>query len=160
MSIIFFIARPLGKQAQNLDFLKTVLYYVMCNHNSRNLFPVRKSSPVQIGLTCKRGKIMSKTECLKCEAKTARRRVEFVIAAGPGHESVGLAGSFNDWDPAKKQLVDKKGDGVYRGILMLPPGEYEYKFVVDGKWCIDENNPCLASNDLGTLNSVIKVEAK
>ena len=31
---------------------------------------------------------------------------------------------------------------------------------VDGKWCIDENNPCLASNDLGTLNSVLKVEAK
>ena len=107
--------------------------------------------------------MMSKAACCKNggdAAKTARRRIEFVINAGPGHESVCLAGSFNDWDPARKPLVDKKGDGVYRGILMLPPGEYEYKFVVDGKWCIDENNPCLASNDLGTLNSVIKVEAK
>ena len=108
---------------------------------------------------------MNKPACKTCEtqktAKTCpRRRVEFVINAGPGHEFVGVAGSFNDWDPAKKQLTDKKGDGVYRGILMLPPGEYEYKFVVDGNWCIDENKPCLSSNDLGTLNSVLKVEAK
>ena len=107
--------------------------------------------------------MMSKAACCKNggeAAKTARRRIEFVIHAGPGHESVCLAGSFNDWDPTRKPLVDKKGDGVYRGILMLAPGEYEYKFVVDGKWCIDENNPCVASNDLDTLNSVIKVEAK
>lgn len=106
---------------------------------------------------------MSKAVCRKVKGeaeKVARRRIEFVIHAGTGHEFVGLAGSFNDWDPARKPLVDKKGDGVYRGIVMLAPGEYEYKFVVDGKWCIDENNPCLASNDLGTLNSVIKVEAK
>ncbi len=90
---------------------------------------------------------------------TVRRRVEFVIDAGVG-KHVSVAGSFNDWDPDAKPLVDRKGDGIYRGCLMLPPGEYEYKFVVDGDWRIDEANPCFASNDLGTLNSVLKVEAK
>lgn len=88
-----------------------------------------------------------------------RRRVEFVIEAGQG-KTVAVAGSFNDWDPTAKILADKTNEGVYRGVLMLAPGEYEYKFVVDGDWRIDENNPCFASNDLGTLNSVLKVEAK
>ncbi len=92
-------------------------------------------------------------------APVVRRRVEFMIEAGPG-KTVSVAGSFNDWDPMSKVLADKDGNGVYRGIMMLIPGEYEYKFVVDGDWRIDENNPCFASNDLGTLNSVLKVEAK
>ncbi len=95
----------------------------------------------------------------KIAEAVVRRRVEFVIEAGQG-KTVAVAGSFNDWDPAAKILADKKDEGVYRGVLMLPPGEYEYKFVVDGDWRIDENNPCFASNDLGTLNSVLRVEAK
>ena len=89
----------------------------------------------------------------------AGRVCEFSVTAKPGLK-VFVAGSFNDWDPDAKPLVDRKGDGIYRGCLMLPPGEYEYKFVVDGDWRIDEANPCFASNDLGTLNSVLKVEAK
>ena len=88
-----------------------------------------------------------------------RRRVEFTVINAPGRR-VTVAGSFNNWNPDEKILHDREGNGVYRGIVMLEPGEYEYKFVIDGEWCIDENNPCFASNDLGTLNSVIRVEAK
>lgn len=87
----------------------------------------------------------------------AKRRVEFVIEAGIGR-TVSIAGSFNDWDPEAKLLADRDGDGVFRCVMMLPPGEYEYKFVVDGDWRIDEGNPWFASNDLGTLNSVLKIE--
>ena len=54
--------------------------------------------------------------------------------------------------------VDKNNDGVYVGILMLEPGTYEYKLVVNGEWRIDENNPNFVPNVLGTLNSVIVVE--
>ena len=93
-------------------------------------------------------------------AAKGRRRIDFAINAGPGHEAVFLAGSFNDWDPARKRLVDEDNSGIFRGYVMLAPGEYEYKFIVDGEWRIDEDNPCLAPNDLGTLNSVLKVEAK
>ena len=94
-----------------------------------------------------------------CAAKPAQRRVEFSITAGIG-KKVSVAGSFNDWDPEAKVLLDRKGTGTYTGVLMLAPGDYEYKFVVDGEWRIDENNPCFSANDLGTLNSVLKVEAK
>ena len=37
--------------------------------------------------------------------------------------------------------------------LDLPPGEYEFKFVVDGNWVIDEGQPTKLS-DVGTLNNV------
>ena len=106
----------------------------------------------------KEAKVISKSKTAP-DAK-GRQRIEFAINAGPGHQEVYLAGSFNDWEPTRKPLKDSNGDGIYRGYVMLLPGEYEYKFVVDGEWFIDEDNPCLAPNDLGTLNSVLKVEAK
>ncbi|MBO5723046.1 MAG: glycogen-binding domain-containing protein [Lentisphaeria bacterium] len=86
-----------------------------------------------------------------------RRRVVFTTDLGPG-KNVSLAGNFNDWDPTAKPMLDKNGDGVYRCTLLLKPGTYEYKFVIDGVWCVDTNNPNFAPNDLGTLNSLLTVE--
>ena len=85
------------------------------------------------------------------------RRVEF-FAPGAADAKFMLAGSFNDWDPDKAVM---KYDPVRRGhavTLELAPGEYEYKFVCDDKWFQDNDNPCFASNDFGTLNSVVKVD--
>lgn len=76
----------------------------------------------------------------------------------PGR-TVMVAGSFNNWQP-EKQMLDKKGDGVYRCQLRLEPGEYQYKFVVDGVWCLDSSNPNFIPNDIGSLNSVLIVKKK
>ena len=86
-----------------------------------------------------------------------KKRVCFEIEAGPGHQ-VSVAGSFNDWDPTVKVLCDKNSSGRYCGYVMLAPGTYEYKFVVDGDWRLDESNPNFSANDFGTLNSVLVVE--
>ena len=59
-----------------------------------------------------------------------------------------------------KQLVDKNGDGIYTGMMMLEPGVYEYKFVVNGEWRLDDRNPNFKPNDVGSLNSVLVVEEK
>ena len=88
--------------------------------------------------------------------RPVRRRITFQAIAAPG-SSVFVAGSFNNWQPIK-ELTDKNNDGVYVGILMLDPGTYESKLVVNGEWRIDENNPNFVPNELGTLNSVIVVE--
>ena len=42
--------------------------------------------------------------------------------------------------------------------LDLPPGEYEFKFFVDGNWVHDEGQPS-KTNEMGTLNNVINVAA-
>jgi len=88
---------------------------------------------------------------------TKKRRITFTIQADPG-AVVYLAGSFNNWDPQVKKMIDKRGDGNFAGTLMLAPGTYEYKFVINGTWCLDNKNCEWAQNNLGTLNSVLTVE--
>ena len=98
------------------------------------------------------------TEKVAADAKTpAKKRVKFEVAAGVG-KTVSIAGSFNEWDPTVKYLQDKDGNGVYVGYLMLAPGMYEYKFIIDGEWRLDDNNANFSPNDFGTLNSVIVVK--
>jgi 5'-AMP-activated protein kinase regulatory beta subunit len=86
-----------------------------------------------------------------------RRRVTFEVKAPVGSE-VFLAGSFNDWDDARKPMVDKDGSGLYTCTCLLPRGQHEYKYVVDGVWSVDAENPNFSQNPMGTLNSVITVE--
>lgn len=90
------------------------------------------------------------------KATIKRRRVKFEVLAEP-NSKVFLAGSFNDWNSESKQLKEKDNDGIYTGTLLLEPGEYEYKFVINGEWLIDSENPNFSQNRLGTLNSVVKV---
>ena len=89
--------------------------------------------------------------------RTARRKVEFQLEIGPGHD-VGVAGSFNNWE--NRRMVDRDGDGIYRCVMLLEPGHYEYKFIVDGEWKLDDSNPNFCPNSLGTLNSVLVLEAR
>lgn len=88
---------------------------------------------------------------------TGKKRITFELVAEPGIE-VFVAGTFNNWDVTGKKLADKNGDGNYRGVVMLSPGAYEYKFYVDNIWCVDPANPNFTQNELGTLNSVLVVE--
>lgn len=85
------------------------------------------------------------------------RRVDFSVRAGEGSK-VFLAGSFNAWDPTAKKMVDKAGDGVFTVTISLPVDTYEYKFVIDGIWCVDPECTEWVQNELGTLNSVKRVE--
>jgi hypothetical protein len=57
-------------------------------------------------------------------------------------------------------MKDKNNDGTYRCRLMLPPGEYQYKFLVDEKWRSDSLNPDFVPNEFGSLNSVLLVTEK
>ena len=88
--------------------------------------------------------------------KTAEKSVTFTVRADAG-KSVYLAGSFNQWNPTGKKMLDKKNEGVYTTTVKLAPGRYEYKFVIDGVWCADPENLDFVQNDHGTLNSVIAV---
>lgn len=87
---------------------------------------------------------------------TGRRRVTFTLRAEPGSE-VYLGGSFNDWNYLKKPLTETTDKGVFAGMCMLAPGSYEYKFLVNGTWCVDPENPNFCRNQYGSLNSVVEV---
>ena len=83
------------------------------------------------------------------------KRVELEIEADPSSE-VNVAGSFNNWDPAANRL--KNEEGVYRIILLLGKGRYEYKFVINNVWCVDPKCKEWVPNRYGTLNSVLVVD--
>lgn len=92
----------------------------------------------------------------KASAAPSKKRVVFSVAAEPG-STVGVSGSFNNWDPIGRPMTDKKGDGNYTATVLLAPGVYEYKFIVNGTWSVDPNCTEWVQNSLGTLNSVLHV---
>ena len=70
--------------------------------------------------------------------------------------SVTIAGTFNDWQPHATALL-KLSAGRWARKLVLPPGIYEYRFVVDGKWMSDPTAVETALNPFGQVNSVVRV---
>jgi chromosome partitioning protein len=73
---------------------------------------------------------------------------------------VRLAGDFNGWVPDKdvESIVQTEGSQrIWTKILTLPPGTYEYRYVVDGEWCEDPENPLAVPGPVGGRNSVLVV---
>ena len=91
------------------------------------------------------------------KSKPKLSRVTFNVRADPG-STVFLAGDFNQWDPAAKSMTDTKGTGDFSATLSLLPGQYEYKFVINGSWCVDPTCADWVQNKHGTLNSVRRIE--
>jgi hypothetical protein len=56
-------------------------------------------------------------------------------------EAVYLAGSFNNWKPDGLKMDGPDSEGYYTAELRLPAGQYEYKYVVNGRaWRADPGN--------------------
>ena len=88
--------------------------------------------------------------------KTGRGKgtIRFAVHPAGKVSEVMLAGTFNDWHPEK--MTRQKG-GVYAVSKSLAPGDYKYKFVVDGKWLPDGDNPRQVPNPFGSVDSVVHV---
>jgi 1,4-alpha-glucan branching enzyme len=91
------------------------------------------------------------------KTKTAKgKKVRFTFEAPDAH-SVAVAGDFNGWDGSSTPLK-KIRKNMWEKDVMLSPGRYEYKFVIDGNnWVNDPNNSCTAWNSFGSQNSVIEI---
>lgn len=68
-------------------------------------------------------------------------------------KKVYVAGSFNHWDP-KATALSRVGDHWEKEVY-LRQGSYTYKFVVDGEWIIDPNNPNVVKDGEGNFNSLL-----
>ncbi len=67
-----------------------------------------------------------------------------------------LAGSFNKWDESRFKM-NKVNDG-WELTLKIRPGMYQYRFIVDGHWIEDPNNPFKVQNEFHEYNSVIDIK--
>ncbi len=64
----------------------------------------------------------------------------------PTAQSVVLAGDFNGWSHSKGAMT-QSGNGLWATIITMPPGIYQYKFIVDDTlWVLDPENPVAVEN--------------
>ena len=76
--------------------------------------------------------------------------------SAPEAKQVHVAGDFNDWKVSDDSLM-KRENGNWTIKFNLVPGRYRYRFVKDGEWLEDPNNPKQAKNPYGQLDSLIEV---
>lgn len=69
---------------------------------------------------------------------------------------VAVAGDFNKWN--QSQLLFSREDGEWVCRVNLPAGTYQYKFIVDGDWLTDPNNPATVHDERGITNSLLTAE--
>ena len=81
--------------------------------------------------------------------------VLFRLNGYTGSRRVILTGTFNNWD--EQALHMKPVNGGWEMRLQLGFGDYEYKFIVDGKWMEDPANPLKKKNQYDTYNSILHV---
>ncbi len=88
--------------------------------------------------------------------KKGKSQVTFVYSTPHHCRSVAVVGDFNDWQSEKGKMTRQK-DGTYRKRLQLPPGQYRYKFLIDGQWFEDPEAEAQLPNAFGTLDSLVSL---
>jgi chromosome partitioning protein len=84
--------------------------------------------------------------------------VSFEVFA-PDAKEVYVSGDFNGWKTDGNSKMNLQ-EGTWRKRLSLANGKYHYRFVIDGKWTEDFNNPLKEKNPFGQMDSLIEVKAK
>lgn len=82
--------------------------------------------------------------------------VVFSLSA-PEATSVYVTGSFNEWSLAESYKMNRE-NGQWTIRLPLRRGVYSYRFIVDGKWIEDPENPLQEKNAFGDNNSLLEVK--
>jgi 1,4-alpha-glucan branching enzyme len=88
--------------------------------------------------------------------KTVKQKITFSYSA-PEAQNVQLAGDFTGWQQAPATLKKDKS-GVWKKTVTLPPGRYEYRLLVDGRWQDDPQCPARQPNQFGGQNCVCVVD--
>ena len=101
-----------------------------------------------------KGTVAKKETKIKGGTVETKDGVKFVYKAKA--ENVFVAGSFNDWSATKNPMKKIKED-VWEIVIPLEVGKYQYKFVADGNWITDSENPSATDDGLGGKNSLIVV---
>ena len=70
---------------------------------------------------------------------------------------VTIAGQFNGWNP-QATVMNKTENGIWEITLDLRRGQrHRYKFLIDGVWVPDPDNPYSEPDGFAGLNSIIYV---
>jgi chromosome partitioning protein len=96
----------------------------------------------------------------QAEAAAEDLREVVVEYRDPQANDVRIAGDFNGWVPdrgVESQVARVGNTRVWRKVMRLKPGTYEYRYVVDGEWRDDPSNPDRVATPVGPSNSLLVV---
>jgi hypothetical protein len=100
--------------------------------------------------------------CYECDYDPGIYDVTFSVDMnefGGSYGGVFLNGNFNGWCGDCTQMFDPEMDGIYEVTIQLTPGNYEYKFTLDG-WSqqemFAEGEPCTVTN-FGFTNRFVEI---
>ncbi len=83
--------------------------------------------------------------------------VRFRLRA-PDASEVYLTGDFNHWNPGGIPLEPLSDEaGVWEVVLPLQAGNYEYRYIIDGRWVTDPEHAETTINKMGLENSLLIV---
>lgn len=95
--------------------------------------------------------LFAPTRPARAGVEVVEDEVVFTLHA-PKAKNVFLVGDFNNWNPTVEPL-DREGN-TFTVSLFLVEGTYHYKFVVDGRWIVDPDNP--GPTDKGSLVRLVE----
>ncbi|MCX5714238.1 MAG: glycogen-binding domain-containing protein, partial [Candidatus Omnitrophica bacterium] len=102
--------------------------------------------------------IKQKMKAIIKERMPSMKETVFSVTA-PSAKEVYVAGDFNNWALNEKSRMDRD-HGIWNKKIDLINGKYHYRFVIDGVWTDDPNNPKREKNPFGDTNSLIEVSAQ
>jgi chromosome partitioning protein len=95
-------------------------------------------------------------ETLKAELPKLSK-MNFIVNA-PDAKEVFIVGDFNNWQMNESSRMEKVND-TWQKSLQLDPGNYRYRFVIDGQWTEDSLNPKKSRNPYGEMDSLLDLSA-
>lgn len=91
----------------------------------------------------------------KAPKTPAAKRVPIEVHADKA-TMVAITGDFNRWSKEGVRL-SHNGNGTWRTVLELAPGEYQYRLIVDDQWHDHPEAAKRVPNPFGTVNCVLIV---
>jgi len=80
----------------------------------------------------------------------------FFSIFAPDAREVYVVGDFNNWKIDRESCMQKEGS-FWAKRINIACGKHRYRFVIDGKWTEDPNNPSKESNPYGEMDSILEI---
>ena len=99
---------------------------------------------------------MADPKMLEKRPKSSRKLLKLAVRI-PGARAVSITGDFTQWSEEGIALSQGSG-GEWEADLLLPPGEYQYRLRVDGRWQDHAEAAKRVPNPFGSENCVLSVQ--
>jgi hypothetical protein len=146
------------KEAQNQG--RHILVYDKYCRGAKDYYSLAKEMLTQEAVTRQPEAVTLEKKMAELVKEKLPKLTEITFSVlAPEARQVYLAGDFNGWKLDNASQM-RQEEGAWRKRINLASGKYRYRFVIDGVWTEDMNNPAKEVNPYGSVDSLIEVSSK